>query len=308
MKIKNSAAALLGLTVAAGGLAAQTTPASARTGEVPTYCQVAMMSTTDGGDHIRRNFQGVVPPGASPSGWGGKDLLPDNEARAVSAVGLQVGQDGVSQNRRQYVVLGTSLYLLTYTAESWNGDVVPGSVKRTPIGGGWGDVRYIESSRFNRNNTLVRQNAYALLGDTILRWTVSGETAFARKATYTGFSAVKTMALISQTATYDTFLATTRGGALYTIRIPLSGQPVVKVVRRGTWQGFESLVADDCGQKTGLIGIDHETGATFMYEFGHANGTATVIRGLGKVNRTITETLHARYYEDTTDYGQLSGE
>ena len=28
------------------------------------------------------------------------------------------------------------------------------------------------------------------------------------------------MALISETKTYDTFLANTRGGALYTIRIP----------------------------------------------------------------------------------------
>jgi hypothetical protein len=116
------------------------------------------------------------------------------------------------------------------------------------------------------------------------------------------------MTLISQTATYDTFLANTFAGALYTIRIPVSGKPVVKVVRRTTWQGFEALVASKCGTGTLLLGVDKETGAPYLYTIGHANGTATVIKGLGKVPRTFSEVAYSRYYDDTQDYDQLSGE
>lgn len=305
MKIRKRAAGLLGLALTAGALA-QTAPAAASTSEVP-FCQMSLGSTTSGGDLILRGLYGVVPPGASPSRWGGKDLLPDNQVRLTSGLGTQMNAEQTGESRRQYVVLGTGLYLLTYKVNDFFGDVDPASVQRTPIGGGWGDVRYVESSRFNRGTTLVRHNAYALLGDTILRWNVDG-TSFSRKATYSGFSAVKTMTLISQTATYDTFLANTRGGALYTIRIPVSGAPVVKVVRRSTWQEFESLVANGCGLKTLVLGVDHETGAPYLYEFGHANGTATVIRGLGKVPRTFAEVAHARRFQDNQEREQLSGE
>ena len=50
---------------------------------------------------------------------------------------------------------------------------------------------------------------------------------------YNGFAAVKTMALISEAKTYDTFLANTRAGALYTIHIPKNAalKPVVTKIR-----------------------------------------------------------------------------
>ncbi|MFF0270988.1 hypothetical protein [Kribbella sp. NPDC004536] len=40
------------------------------------------------------------------------------------------------------------------------------------------------------------------------------------------------------------------------------------------------------------------SGASYLYEFGHANGIATVIRALGKVPRTFAEVAYARYFED----------
>ena len=69
------------------------------------------------------------------------------------------------------------------------------------------------------------------------------------------------MALISKSKTYDTFLANTRGGALYTIHIPMTApmKPVVKLVRRSTWQGFEAMLAQNCGKGTALVGIDKDT-------------------------------------------------
>jgi hypothetical protein len=304
--MKKHAAGLLGVVMAAGALV-QAAPASAGTTDVP-FCQMVLGSTTAGGDLILRGLYGVVPPGASTSTWGGKDLMPDNQLRVASGIGIQVNAAQTAESRRQYVVLNSTLNLLTYDVKDLSGDVDPASVKRTPVGGGWGDVRYLENSRYNVGSKLVRNSAYAVLGDTILRWTVDG-TSFTRKQTYTGFSAVKTMALISQTATYDTFLANTRAGALYTIRIPVTGKPVVKVVRRSTWQGFEALVANNChGTGTILLGVDKETGAPYLYTLGHANGTATVITALGKVPRTFAEVAYSRFYDDTADYEQLSGE
>ncbi|TCC15529.1 hypothetical protein [Kribbella speibonae] len=307
--IRKRAAGLVGLALAAGALV-QAEPATAAPTEGPGFCQLSLGSTTSEGDLILRTMYGVTPPGASPSRWGGKDLLPDNQLRVASGIGTQTNADQTGESRRQYVVLGSTLNLLTYTVNGFWGEVDPATVKRTAIGGGWGDVRYLESSRFNRGTTLVRQNMYAVLGDTILRWNVVNGTSFAQKTTYAGFSAVKTMTLISQTATYDTFLASTRLGALYTIRIPLTGKPVVKVVRRSTWQGFEALVADGitCGDNTIVVGVDKETGTPYLYEFGHANGTATVIKALGKVPRTFNEVAYSRIFDDNQESAQLFGE
>ncbi|MFC6162566.1 hypothetical protein [Kribbella jiaozuonensis] len=304
--MKKRAAGLLGVVMAAGALV-QAAPASAGTTAPPPFCQLALGSTTSGGDLILRVLSGTVPPSAGASTWGGKDLMPDNQIKVAGGLGLQVNADQSGVSRRQYVVLGSTLNLLTYDVKGFSGEVDPASVKRTPVGGGWGDARYIENSRYNIGNKLARNSAYAVIGDNILRWTVDG-TSFTRKATYAGFSAVKTMTLISQTATYDTFLANTRAGALYTIRIPVTGKPVVKVVRRTTWQGFDALVASKCGTGTMLLGVDKETGAPYLYTIGHANGTATVIKGLGKVPRTFGEVAYSRYYDDTQDYDQLSGE
>jgi hypothetical protein len=300
-----------GLALTAGALTAgalvQAAPATASTTAVP-FCQMGLASTTSGGDVILRGLYGVVPPGASTSSWGGKNLLPDNQVRLTSGLGTQTNAAQTGESRRQYVVLGSTLSLLSYKVNGFEDQVDRSTLKLTTIGSGWGDARYLESSRFNRGTTLVRHNVYAVIGDNLVSWNVSGDTAFSRKATYTGFSAVKTMTLISQTATYDTFLANTRLGALYTIRIPVSGKPVVKVVRRSTWQGFEALVADNCGTKTIVLGVDKETGAPYLYEFGHANGTATVIRALGKVPRTFAEVAYARNFEDNQDYDLLFGE
>jgi hypothetical protein len=226
----------------------------------------------------------------------------------AGGLGFEVTGNQSGMTRRQYVVTGSQMWKLTYGVKGFGDDVVPGSVVQTLVGGGWGDMRYFENSKYNAGGRLVRHNAYAVQGDKILRWTLDGNV-WRSKQTFAGFTAVKTMALISQTATYDTFLANTYGGSLYTIRIPVSGVPVVKVVRRSTWQGFETLVASNCGtQGTLLLGIDKETGAPYLYALGHANGTATVIQSVGKVNRTFTEPAYFRYYDDTQTYEQLFGE
>jgi hypothetical protein len=116
------------------------------------------------------------------------------------------------------------------------------------------------------------------------------------------------MALISKTRTYDTFLVNTRGGALYTVRIPTTSpmKPVVKVVRTATWQAFETLLAVKCGLSgTLLLGIDKDTKAGYLYAVGHANGLSTVIKGLGKVQGTFPDPVNFRW---RFDFDPLNGE
>jgi hypothetical protein len=127
-----------------------------------------------------------------------------------------------------------------------------------------------------------------------LRWSSGWRSA----GSYAGFGSVKAMALIAKTPTYDTFLANTRGGALYTIRIPITSpmKPIVTKVRAGTWHGFEALVANKCGNYgTLLLGIDKDTKAGYLYAVGHANGTSTVIKGLGKVQGTFPDPVDFRW-------------
>jgi hypothetical protein len=51
---------------------------------------------------------------------------------------------------------------------------------------------------------------------------------------------------------------------------------VVTKVRTATWQGFETLVAGQCGNYgTVVVGIDKDTTYAYLYTFGHADGPNT---------------------------------
>ncbi|MEU4606376.1 hypothetical protein AB0F43_25585 [Kribbella sp. NPDC023972] len=155
--------------------------------------------------------------------------------------------------------------------------------------------------------------AYALRDDGVLfRWfiqPVNGQPVWKAAGSFAGFSAVKAVALISRTSTYDTLLVNTRGGALYTVRVPLSSpmKPIVKIVRSATWQGFETLNVNRCGQYGSLLlGIDKHTRSGYLYAVAHANGTSTVIKGLGKVPATFADQVNYRWssYDDDPPFGE----
>ena len=166
------------------------------------------------------------------------------------------------------------------------------------VGGGWTNFTALEVSQYEAAGSPARTTAYGLRNDgTLFRWNVVLRT-WSRTGSAGGFASVKSMALISKTRSYDTFLANTRGGALYTIRIPTTSpmKPIVKPVRTRTWQGFEKLVASKCGQYgTLLLGIDKDTKTGYLYADGHANGTSTVINGLGKVQGTFADPVYHRW-------------
>jgi hypothetical protein len=194
------------------------------------------------------------------------------------------------------VVLGSAMYRAMYRSD----DPAAG-VRLTRIGGGWDAFTFYEESRYDEGagpGSQAHTFEYGLRKDGVLfRWRETGGSWVAT-GSYPGFASVKTMALISQTRTYDTFLANTRGGALYTIRIPISSpiKPIVAKVRGSTWQGFEALVAERCGQYgTLLMGIDKDSKSGYLYAVGNANGTSTVINGLGKVPGVYNDPINYRW-------------
>lgn len=259
-------------------------------------CTLQLGSITAGGDHKIQQISSA-PVAASPAVAGPKDLFPDGQARLAGSLAHKDFTGGIV-DRTQYLVMGTSMYLTTY--RTTKGQLTE-PLWKLKIGGGWyqGGPRYFEDSFYTGSPT---GNAYTLYGDNLERWTISGG-GWSGMRFWPGFQNVKTMALISQTATYDTFLANMTGGSLYTVRVPKSGgSPVVKQVRASTWSGFETLVAEKCGsQSTLLLGIDKDTKSGYLYAVSHANGSSTVIKGLGKVPTTFDDPTYFRYRAQGTN-------
>jgi hypothetical protein len=296
--------------IAAGALGAAMTaaalvpvPVQAAAGQASAACSMTLGTVTVQGDHKFQRITATAPVTASPPSVGPKALFPVDSVRLATSVGWEPDPPAAMLDRG-YVVMGTDLYRFSYATA--NGQLDPDSVQKTRVGGGWIHQTYLEQSTYYGPTT--RRNAYALQGDVVTRWTVEG-SVWRNKATYSGFSAVKTTALISQTRGYDTFLANTRGGALYTIRIPVSGAPVVKKVRASTWQGFETLIAEKCGnQSTLLLAIDKDTRRGYLYAVSHANGTATVIKGLGQVGDQLAapeDKTYFRHYPGSSESNVL---
>ncbi|GAA0935867.1 hypothetical protein GCM10009554_22960 [Kribbella koreensis] len=198
-----------------------------------------------------------------------------------------------------FVLEGDSLYGIGFEVAP-TGEIDPTyPPRRTRIGGGWSNYTALEISEYEVvKDRVYRSTAYGLRNDgTLFRWNTS-DGPWRRTGSAPGFGAVKSMALIGKTATYDMFLANLRGGALYTIKIPLSTpmKPVVTKVRPSGWGGFEKLIADKCGNSgTLLLAIDNDTKSGYTYAMSHANGAATVIQNLGKVNSTFPDAVNFRW-------------
>ncbi|HET6738653.1 MAG TPA: hypothetical protein VFH76_06955 [Kribbella sp.] len=218
--------------------------------------------------------------------------------RAISLSTNWVWDDDLDPDQMSYdghVVSGGVMYQAHQWVEKGSGGKVVSS-SMTRVGSGWDAFRTLTQSWSLETSG---HRMYALRNDGVLfRWNLTqqndGTNVWHAAGSYPGFSAVKAVSLLSRTSTYDTLLATTRGGALYTIHIPLSSpmKPVVKPVRTSTWQGFETLLTARCGNYgTLLLGIDKDTGSGYLYAVGHANGTATVIKSLGKVPATFGDQL-----------------
>ncbi|MEV4263289.1 hypothetical protein [Kribbella sp. NPDC049584] len=266
-------------------------------------CAILAGSVTAGGDHGYKGVVAATPPRTTTTGILGRAVYPAGAVRISSS--MSWGDDGVSiAFVGGYSVVGDALYYTQYS--TGDSGVIQGGNKR--IGGGWGSfVALDETVYFDK---VLRHNTYGLSNGTLYRWTIDKDV-WRNKVSAPGFASVKSMALISSTKTYDTFLANTRGGALYTIHIPTTApmKPIVKQVRSSTWQGFETLLAQQCGQYgTLLLGIDRDTHTGYVYAVGHATGTTTVIQSFGKAPGTFTDPVYFHWTDGNATFKPPFGE
>ncbi|WP_427891797.1 hypothetical protein ACQHIV_04110 [Kribbella sp. GL6] len=291
MKHRGKVAAVIGAVALS---ATAFVPAAHANGQVQqrtaAACSLTAGSITTSGAHAGADVTAGTPPTMSAPGSEPKIFAP-GAVRLSSSFVAEPNVGGV--DRSGYVVEGDNLYYRFYNFND-------GGNSLTRIGSGWSKFTAFEIAEYDAGpgRSGYHNLMYGLRNDgTLFRWSASGES-WRRTGTAAGFSSVKSMALISKTATYDTFLANTRGGALYTIRIPVTSpmKPIVKQVRTRSWQGFEYLIAAKCGKAgTLLLGIDKDTKTGYLYAVGHANGTATVINGLGKVKGTFPDPVYHRW-------------
>ncbi len=290
----------LGTAAAALLVAATVVPASASAAPTTAAvnCGMAASSVTAGGDHNSLNVTASTPPTATKTSLGTGAFAPGQvKVMATMSILIDQGPDGSQYDVYGYVIIGDNLYQAVYSGHKGTADS-PASLRR--IGGGWGNFTMVEEAEYQGPTQagISRWTVYGLRKDGVLfRWDVSSKGVWRSTGSATGFAAVKSMALVSKSATYDTFVANTRGGALYTIHIPLGApmKPVVKQVRSRTWQGFETVLTQKCGvYGTVLLGIDKDTDTAYLYAVGRFTGTSTVIQGLGKVPATFADNVYAR--------------
>lgn len=283
-----AASALLLGGVATTSAGAAPTGATATTGTTAA-CSMTAASITSGGDVAGTSITATSPITAKYTK--GPHLFTPGIAKAASTwtTALEVPAGSTTTG---LVVLNDSLYSAFYSDLS--GGPTSGLKK---IGSGWRYYSVVEESFWQKEtgSTVTASARYGFNGQ-LHRWVKDAKGIWHGEIAAGNFFSVKTMALISETQTYDTFLANTRGGALYTIRIPRTSplKPIVTKVRTSTWQSFESLVAEKCGtQSTLLTAIDKDTGSAYLYAVGHAKGASTVIRGLGKVPGTFKDPVYS---------------
>ncbi|HEY3513500.1 hypothetical protein [Kribbella sp. NPDC051137] len=285
MKLKRTAASLASAMLLGGAVAASTTagPATAATTGATAACQMWLGSVTSGGDIANTAITAGSPITAKRST--GPHMFPAGSAKVMSTWTETIGIAGEASWYGD-AILNSTLYSGAYGTDSTGKPFT--SLKA--VGRGYNGYKAIDDTFYGGKT--VRGASYKLRGDGVLYRYDADHKLSSR---YTGYSAVKTMTLISETATYDTFLANTYGGALYTIHVPANIKlaPIVKKVRTSTWQGFEYLVAEKCGtQSTLLAAVDKDSGSAYLYAVGHANGAATVIRGLGKIPGSFKDAVY----------------
>ncbi|MEI8406957.1 MULTISPECIES: hypothetical protein [unclassified Kribbella] len=287
----------LAIAATAGlALAGFSAPADAAVEGSAAACRLSAGSVTAVGGHGTVNVTAGTPPTAEPTRTTTGVFAP-GKVRLSSTTTVEPNIAG--WDVAGWVVQGDVLSHLAYTTDGSNQLNPADPVRWTRIGSGWTNFTAFEVSQYDEGAAgIARKAAYGLRSDgTLFRWSIAGGVWRSTGAA-TGFASVKSMALISKTRTYDTFLATTRGGALYSIHIPTTSpmKPVVRQVRSSTWQGFETLIASRCGQHgTLLLGIDKDTKSGYLYAVGRMSGTATVINALGKVQTTFPDPVNFRW-------------
>jgi hypothetical protein len=112
-----------------------------------------------------------------------------------------------------------------------------------------------------------------------------------------GYSSFKSITVISETVGYDTLLATTKAGALWTIHLPVTAplKGTLKAVRTTGFKQYDKLIASRCGSSTLLTGFDNTAKSLTVYAMSKANGSKTIINTIGSAPATHNTLVHFLY-------------
>ncbi|WBQ05174.1 hypothetical protein [Kribbella sp. CA-293567] len=202
------------------------------------------------------------------------------------------------------VLQGANLYVANATFKL-DAPAVPSSYK---LGTGWSGFSTIATSNYVQGPK-AHGFLYGLHANgSLYRYDVS-TGAVRAYGSAPGYKAFRAITVISETAGYDTLLATTTAGALWTIRIPVTApfKATLELVRSTGFKGHDQLVAQRCGASSTLLaGLNKANNKATVYAMSRAVGTKTVLNTLGTVE--INADPGVRFLRTDADGPQLVGE
>jgi hypothetical protein len=196
-----------------------------------------------------------------------------------------------------FVLQGGSLLAAAET--HYNNSDTP-TVSSKNLGGGYGGFTTLTSAKYwVQGTTKPHMFLYGLhTNGSLYRYRVNGPTGPVVGAGHAaGYQGFKAITVIATTPTYDTLLATTKAGALWTIHLPVTGtfKGTLKAVRASGFKPYDQLVAQRCGNATMLSAFNNTANTVTVYAMGKAVGSKTVVNTIGTAPATNDALVHFLY-------------
>lgn len=194
---------------------------------------------------------------------------------------------------RGLILQGSNLYA-AYEIYKGSSDVP--TVSATKVGTGWSGFSTIATSNFVQGTTPHRYLYGLHTNGSLYRYNVNGPVRSYGSAP--GYRSFKTITVIAETATYDTLLATTKTGALWTIRVPVTAplKATLKQVRTTGFKAYEQLIAQRCGATSTLLtAFDNDANTATVYAVSRATGASTLINTIDTFPATFDAPTHHLY-------------
>jgi hypothetical protein len=194
-----------------------------------------------------------------------------------------------------FVLQSGNLYA---AAETYKTETSAPVISSKKLGTGWTGFSTITSANYYNASTGDQAlNLYGLHANgSLYRYSVLGPTGpIAAYGNAPGYKSFKAITTISSTATYDTLLATTKQGALWTIRVPRANplKATLKQVRATGFAAYDQLVAQRCGASSTLLtGFNNTANTATVYAVSKANGAATIVNTIGTAAASFDATTH----------------
>jgi hypothetical protein len=193
-----------------------------------------------------------------------------------------------------FVLQSGNLYA---AAETYKGEDTPPVVSSKKLGTGWTGFSTLASSNYYNPAGGSHLNLYGLHANgSLYRYSVKGPTGpVASYGSAPGYKSFKAITVIAETATYDTLLATTKQGALWTIHVPVANplKATLKAVRTTGFAAYDQLVAQRCGASSTLLtGFNNTANTATVYAVSKAVGSKTVVNTIGSFAATYDANTH----------------